>query len=441
MTPSVISGNGAQARGAGYAYYVLGVLMLVYVFNFVDRQVLSILMEPIRHELHLSDSQLGLLSGLSFALFYAVAGLPIARLADKSSRRNIIAASLAMWSGMTALCGLASGFGQLLAGRVGVAVGEAGSGPAAHAMIADLFPDGRRSTALAVFSTGVPIGILLGLVGGGWLNQAFNWRTAFVVVGLPGLAVSLLVLLTVREPMRIHSLTKSSPGTLREALKGLWAVRSFKYVTLAAAIHAFTAYGAQQWNPAFLIRTFHLTTKQAGLGLGLLAGATGVIGTLGGGWLADRLGRTDPRWYARLPALLIGVSLPFYVAAYLWAPSASVALGLLAIPSLFGNSFTGPTFAIVQTLTPERSRALASAVLLFIISLIGFGLGPLTIGLVSDALTPMFGGHSLGRAISINAIGDVAAVVLFLIAAKDLDREFGRPVARTSQNQSTRGTT
>ncbi len=439
MTGSVASTGRAQARSVGYAYYALGVLMLVYVLNFVDRQVLSILMEPIRRDLRLNDSQLGLLSGLSFALFYALAGLPIARLADTSSRRNIIAASLAMWSGMTALCGLAGGFGQLLAGRVGVAVGEAGSGPAAHSMIADLFPDGRRSTALAVFSTGVPIGILIGLVGGGWLNQTFDWRTAFVVVGLPGLAMSILVMLTLREPPRGLPLSHPSARSLGVALKDLWAIRAFKYLTLAAAIHAFTAYGAQQWNPAFLIRTFHLTTKQAGLGLGLMAGTTGVIGTLGGGWLADRLGRRDPRWYARLPALLIALSLPFYVAAYLWAPSASAVLSLLVIPSLFGNSFTGPTFAVVQTLAPERSRALASAVMLFIISLIGFGLGPLTIGIVSDALAPTLGVHSLGRAISINAIGDVASVALFLIAARDLDREFGRPVTRRNENQTTRG--
>jgi predicted MFS family arabinose efflux permease len=439
MTASVASGSQVQGRGKAYAGYVLGVLMMVYVLNFVDRQVLSILMEPIRRDLKLNDTQLGLLSGLSFALFYAVAGLPIARLSDTSSRRNIIAASLAVWSGMTAVCGLVASFPQLLLARVGVAVGEAGAGPAAHSMIADLFPDGRRATALAVFSTGVPIGILVGLISGGWLNQAFNWRTAFVVVGLPGLVLAVLVMLTVREPARTTPLADPSARTTGAALKNLWALRPFKYLTLAAAIHAFTAYGALQWNPAFLIRTFHLSTKEAGLALGLMTGLTGIVGTLGGGWLADRLGRRDPRWYARLPALLIALGVPFYIAAYVVAPSAGAALALLVIPSLFGNSFTGPTYAVVQTLTPPRSRALASAVLLFVISLIGFGLGPLTIGMVSDALAPSLGGAALGRAISINAIGDVASVVLFLIAAKDLDREFGRPVARSKQDKVTRG--
>jgi predicted MFS family arabinose efflux permease len=436
MTAAVASDSDARPLSRRYAGFVLGVLMLVYVLNFVDRQVLSILMEPIRRDLRLTDTELGLLSGLSFALFYAVAGLPIARLSDISSRRNIIAASLAVWSGMTAVCALVASFPQLMLARVGVAVGEAGVGPAAHSMIADLFPDGKRSTALAVFSTGVPIGILVGLISGGWLNQAFNWRTAFVAVGLPGLVLALAVMLSVREPERTTPLADSATRSLVASLKSLWRIRAFKYLTLAAAIHAFTAYGALQWNPAFLMRAFHLTTKQAGLSLGLMSGLTGIVGTLGGGWLGDRLGRGDARWYARLPAVMIALGLPFYVAAYLWAPSASVVLGLLVIPNLFGNSFTGPTYAAVQTLTPVRSRALASAVLLFIISLIGFGLGPLAIGMASDALRLRFGAAALGHAIALNAIGDVLSVGLFLVAAKDLDHDFGRPAAGRNQQRN-----
>lgn len=440
MTAGVASASHVRPLTRGYAGFALGVLMLVYVLNFVDRQVLSILMEPIRRDLRLNDTELGLLSGLSFALFYAVAGLPLARLSDISSRRNIVAASLAIWSGMTALCGLAASFPQLMAGRIGVAVGEAGAGPAAHSMISDLFPDGKRSTALAVFSTGVPIGILVGLISGGWLNQAFNWRTAFMAVGLPGLLVSLLVMVSVREPERTTPLADPAARTLPAALASLWRIRAFKYLTLAAAIHAYSAYGALQWNPAFLMRAFHLTTKQAGLSLGLMTGLTGIIGTLGGGWLADRLGRKDPRWYGRLPALLIALGLPLYIAAYLWAPSARMVLALLVVPNLFGNSFTGPTFAAIQTLTPVRTRALASAVVLFIISLIGFGLGPLAIGAASDALASRLGGDALGHAIALNGFGDALSVVLFLIGASKLDIEFGRPAASRNKSQNQKGT-
>jgi MFS family permease len=410
---------------SAYAYYVLGVLMLVYVVNFIDRQVLSILMEPIKRDLGLSDSQLGVLSGFSFAIFYALAGLPIARLADRTSRRNIIAASLALWSGMTALCGLAASFPQLLLGRVGVAIGEAGAGPAAHSMIADIFPHGRRSTALAVFATGVPIGILVGLIAGGWLNQAFNWRVAFVVIGLPGLVLSALLMATVREPLRRET-PLAGIGSLSEAVRTLWAVRPFRYLALASALHAYTAYGALQWSPAFLIRTFHLTTRETGLALGLMTGLTGIVGTLGGGWAGDLLGRRDARWYAALPALMIALGLPFFLAAYLWAPTAGWALALLFVPNLFGNSFTGPTYAVVQTLMPDRTRALASAVLLFIISLIGFGLGPFIVGLASDLMRASLGVGSLRRALGFSAWGEVASILLFLVAARGLREDFAR---------------
>lgn len=405
---------GVSLRGA---YYTLGVLMLVYVINFIDRQVLSILMEPIKRDLGLTDSQLGLLSGFSFALFYAVAGLPIARLADRTSRRNIVAGSMTLWSAMTALCGLAATFPQLLLGRVGVAVGEAGAGPPAHSMIADLFPHGRRSTALAVFATGVPIGILVGLVAGGWLNQAFNWRIAFAVVGAPGLLVSILVVATVREPARSAE-AAAGEGASPAALRTLWRIRPLPWLVLAAAVHAYTAYGALQWTPAFMIRTFHMTTAQAGLSLGLLAGLTGIAGTLGGGWLGDRLGRRDLRWYAWSPALLIALGAPFYLAAYLWAPSAPWALLLLILPNAFGNSFTGPTYAMVQTLTPPRYRAFASAVLLFMISLIGFGLGPLSVGLASDSLHAAGVAAPLRPAMAALVLGDVIAVLLYLVAAR-----------------------
>ena len=417
---------GASMPGVSRAYarYALFVLLIVYIINYVDRQVLSILMEPIRKDLGLNDSQLGLLSGLGFALFYAVAGLPIARLADKTSRKNIIAGSIAFWSAATAVCGLAANFPQLLVARASVAIGEAGAGPAGHSMIADLFPHGKRATALAVFSCGVPIGILVGLLAGGWLNQAFDWRTAFIVVGLPGIAVSLLVFFTLKEPPR----TGMEPGVVsmgwREALGTLFKIPAYNYLVAASALHAFTSYGALQWNPAFMIRVHGLSTAEAGLALGLISGVTGVAGTLAGGWLADRLGRRDNRWYAWLPAVMIGIRAPLFITAYL-APTPAIAIACLILPGFLGNSFTGPVFGTVQTLAPARTRAFASAWTLFIISLVGFGLGPLAIGVTSDALAPAFGVRSLGYAICLAALGEIASVGLFLMAAKRLPRTVG----------------
>jgi predicted MFS family arabinose efflux permease len=410
----------------GYARYVLAILTVVYVFNFIDRQILSILMEPIRLDLHLSDSELGLLSGLSFALFYASFGVPIARLADKTSRRNIIVVCLAAWSVMTAVCGFAQSFVQLLLARIGVSVGEAGASPSSHSMIADLFPHGRRSTALAIYATGIPIGTLIGLSVGGLINQAFNWRVAFMVVGLPGLIAAALVALTIREPVRAGAAAGSvHSGALRE----LWAISSYRRLTLAASLHAFTAYAALQWNPAFLIRIHGMRTGQVGLWLGLIVGVTGTIGTLGGGYLADRLGRRDARWYAWLPALTIGCGIPFYLAAYL-ASGASSALLLLIVPALCANCFTGPVFGAVQSLAPLRTRALAAAVLLFIISVVGLGLGPLTVGIVSDLLKSKLGRDSLRWAMCSAAIAELAAIVVFLRAASSLRRDLAMANAR-----------
>lgn len=415
------SAPGAGGPSRAYARYALGLLLLVYVINYVDRQVLSILVEPIRKELGLTDTQIGLLSGLGFALFYAAAGLPIARLADRTSRKGIIAGCLALWSAATAVCGLAMNFSQLLVARALVAVGEAGAGPAGHSMLADLFPHGKRATALAVFSCGVPIGILVGLLAGGWLNQAFDWRTAFIVVGLPGILVSVVVALTLKEPPRSAEVAAEKPPTTREALSSLMRIPAFNYLVLGSALHAFTSYGALQWNPAFMIRFHGLSTGEAGLALGLISGVTGVIGTLAGGWFADLLGKRDNRWYAWLPALMIGVRAPLFISAYL-APTPGLAIALLILPGFLGNSFTGPVFGTIQTLAPARVRAFASAWTLFIIALVGFGLGPLVIGMTSDALAPAVGNRSLGYAIALAAVGELISVAFFLMAARRLPR-------------------
>ncbi|WP_293451185.1 MFS transporter [Phenylobacterium sp.] len=410
------------ALSRGYGRYALGLLLLVYIVNYVDRQVLSILVEPIRRDLGLTDTQIGLLSGLGFALFYAAAGLPIARLADRVSRKGIIAACLALWSAATAVCGLAVNFPQLLVARIFVAVGEAGSAPAGHSMLADIFPHGKRATALAITSCGVPLGILIGLLAGGWLNEMLDWRTAFVVVGLPGVVISLIVALTLKEPPRTGGAQAEAAQPFRELFASLMKIPAFNLLVAASALHAFTSYGALQWNPAFMIRVHGLSTGQAGLALGLISGVTGVVGTLAGGWFADILGRRDNRWYAWLPAAMIAVRAPLFITAYL-APTPALAIACLILPGFLGNSFTGPVFGTIQTLAPPRARAFASAWTLFIISLVGFGLGPLVIGVTSDALQPAFGTRGLGYAICLAAVGELVSVGLFLAAARRLPRE------------------
>lgn len=415
----------AAASPLGRAKFTLAFLFVLYALNYLDRQLLSILMEPIRKELHLSDTQLGLLSGFAFAIFYATLGIPIARLADRHSRRNIIAIAVAIWSVMTALCGFAQGFVTLLLPRIGVGIGEAGASPPAHSMLSDYFPQRQRAAALAIYSAGIPVGILLGLAGGGWINQAFGWRAAFLVIGLPGLLLALLFQLTAREPVRgaqdgaAHS--TPMPGTL-ESLRHLWGLSTFRWLTLASALHAVCAYGVLQWNPSYLIRTFGLGTREVGLTLGLMIGVAGFFGTLFGGFASDWLGKRDLRWYLFVPAISVALSIPFYFASF-QAATASGALLLFIAPALLANLFTGPSFATIQSLSPPRMRAMAASLYLFILNLIGLGVGPAAVGIASDLLHPSLGAAALRWALCGVSLFEFAAVYCFLRAAKTIAAE------------------
>lgn len=418
-----------ETAGKSGARWALVILFLVYVVNMIDRQILSILLEPIKHSLDLSDSQLGLLSG-TFGLAFAIAGIPIARLADRMSRRNIIVAALAVWSGLTALCGVAQNFWQLILLRTGVAAGEAGGGPPAHSMIADYFPHGRRATALAIYSSGVPVGILFGLAVGGAINQAFDWRVAFMVVGLPGLLLALVMLFTVKEPPR----EAAPPGdgrqpSLMAVLKTILSIRAFRSLLAATALHVFAAYALTQWHPAFMIRTFHVGTAQVGLYLGLVVGVTSGLGTFLGGWLGDVLGRRRPAWFAWLPAVEIFITIPFYFFAYS-APTFETALLFLIIPSLLTNAFTGPIFGTIQSLAPPHMRAMAAAVLLFIIAVVGQSLGPQAVGLMSDAFKPQAGADSLRWAMSVIVLTKLAATFQFWRAGRLLEADLKAAEAR-----------
>ncbi len=400
-------------------YYTLAILFLIYVVNFVDRQILSILLEPIKEDLNLSDSQLGLLTGLAFALFYATCGIPIAYAADRFSRTKIVAFALTTWSVMTALCGLANNFWQMMALRVGVAVGEAGSGPPSHSMIADLFPRQKRGTAMALYACGVPIGTLIALALGGWLNEQFNWRVSFFLVGLPGILLAIILVTTVREPKREITHSIETNASMWQTFKTLWKIASYRDLTIATALHSFVGFGILVWLPAFFIRTFDLGTSKVGLSLGLILGISSAIGTYLGGYLADWLGAKHEKWYAWLPAFQQFISVPFYIAMF-FAPDYQTALLYLIIPGLLSNAYTGPVFATVQSLAPVQMRATAAALLLFIFALVGHGGGPLAIGILSDVYENAFGAASLSIALTTVLLVYLVSSWRFIVAGNKL---------------------
>jgi len=378
-------------------YYALGVLTVVYSFNFIDRQLLAILQESIKLDLQLSDGQLGLLTGFAFAVFYVTAGIPIARWADKSNRRNIVAGAVFVWSFMTALSGLAQNYIQLLLARIGVGVGEAGGSPPSHSIISDIFPAERRASALGFYCTGVNIGILFGFLFGGWLNEFFGWRIAFMVVGIPGIILAIVVRMTLTEPVRgMSERRKDSEKAVPfgEVLRLLWSRRSFRHMAMGSAMNAFAGYSVSSWTASFMIRSHGMTTGELGTWLALIIGVCGAVGVFLGAMLAEKLAVGDKRWYVWLPSLAGFIFVPFLAAALL-ADSPYLALSLLVIPGLLSNVYLGCTIATTHGLVGLRMRAMSSAILFFILNIIGLGAGPWAIGMLSDYLTPSLGVESL----------------------------------------------
>lgn len=409
----------------GARQYALSVLVVVYTFNFIDRQILSILLEPIKQDLGLSDTQLGLLTGFAFALFYATLGIPIARYADKGNRRNLVALALAIWSGMTALSGVAQNFWHLLVARIGVGVGEAGCSPPAHSMIADYFPAEKRATALGIYSLGIPFGILFGFIAGGWLNEFFGWRVAFFVVGVPGLLLALVVRFSLREPRRGMAEGRVDVGvqpTIMETFRYLWAKRSFRHLAFGGALTAFVGYGVVTWMPSYLIRSYGLDTGDAGTYLGLILGIPGGIGIAAGGWVADRFGAKDVRWYLWVVSVALVAGVPFSVGVYL-ADTALAALLFLIIPVALGNFYQATTFSQTQGLVSLRMRAVAAAVLLFILNIIGLGAGPQAVGIVSDLLSDTYGQESLRYSLLIFSFVNIWAGYHYYVAGKYLKND------------------
>jgi MFS family permease len=414
----------ADDAAASFAYrsYVLAILVLVYTFNFIDRQIVGILAVPIKAELRLSDSQLGLMGGLAFALFYTFLGIPIARLADRVSRTTIMTVALALWSLMTALCGMTQSFAQLFLARVGVGVGEAGGVAPAYSLICDYFPSSERARALSAYSFGIPVGSAVGIVLGGFITSLMSWRMAFFIVGLSGLLITPLLKLTVREPVRgaLDSPLGDQEGiapkhgpprgpSLLEVIAVLLRKPSFWGLSFGASSASMMGYGLFFWAPSFLVRSFHLSLLQASLTYGSLILVGGLTGIWVGGVLADRYGEKRRAMYALIPAIAFLATLPFYLVGVL-STTLWISFAVLLVPTALGLAWLGPVLAAVQHLVPANMRATASALFLFINNLIGIGLGSTLIGIVSDSMRVRFGSESLRYAI-------LAGTGFYLIAA------------------------
>jgi predicted MFS family arabinose efflux permease len=386
--PALAASAPVRAAGTSRAY-ALAVLVAIYASNFIDRSIVNILGQAIKTDLALSDAQLGLLSGIAFALLYSTLGIPIARLAERRSRVAVISVSLALWSAFTALCGLATSFAFLLLMRVGVGIGEAGCSPAAQSLISDYYPPERRATALSVYSLGLPFGILFGALAGGWLAQSFGWRAAFAFVGLPGLLLALLTWLTVREPPRGRydpaPLSDATPP-LREVVRRLFARPAFAPLLIGVTLAAFGLYGSGAFFVPFLLRGgFGLDLAGAATGYGLLLGTAAAAGVALGGLLTDWGGRRDKRMYAAIPGIAFLLAGPLFVAMLLQAQLAAVAI-LAVVPLVLQHLFFGPTYAITHNMVEARMRASATALLFLPATFLGLGFGPPFVGWLSDLL-------------------------------------------------------
>ncbi|MCR5875023.1 MFS transporter [Phenylobacterium sp. J426] len=439
--PAAVDAAPAVPFSRGYTRYAMWLLLGIYIINFLDRQVINILAEPIKNDLGLSDTQLGLMSGLAFAIFYTVLGIPLARLAERKNRAYIIGTSVAVWSGFTALCGQAQNFTQLALCRIGVGVGEAGCTPPAHSLISDMVPKEKRSSALAFYSMGTPLGSLLGLVLGGLVADAYGWRVAFLVAGAPGLLFAVLVFTTLKEPRRIiakqAAKVTAATASFGETLRYVTRKPTFWYISMGASLKAFIGYGHAPFTASFFLRnhteevaglaaSFGLKSVGfLGLAIGLLAGIGGAIGTFAGGWIADKVAKRNLGHQMITPAIGALLSVPIYSAAVL-VDSAPLGICLLGLNYLVASTWYGPVYGSAQSIVPPHMRATTSAILLFLANLIGLGMGPVAVGLLSDGLNTGMGlgsAEGVRWALIISALFGVIPFVLFWLARKTLHRD------------------
>lgn len=422
------SGAPTETKTDPYAWYVVAVLTLVYTFNFVDRQIIGIVSPAIKEELGLSDSMLGLLKGLAFAVLYTTLGVPIAWAADRWNRVNIIAISLTIWSAFTALSGLAANAMQLALARVGVGIGEAGGSPPSHSIISDYFPKEKRSTALSVFSLGIPFGQMLAFLAGGWVLENLGWRKAFFVVGVPGIILAIVLKLTVREPVRgAQDNGKSAPPVaFIDGAKTLLKIPSFWGLLVGATAASFTGYGVGMWAVDFYRRTYEISYQEITVPLGLLNGVAYGIGTYLGGMLTDKYGKKNKGFYALIPAIGMAVTIPVGI-FQVWAPTHIIAF-VWAAPFLIGlGLYLGPTWALVQTLAPANMRAFAVAFMFFVLNLIALGLAPLWVGALSDYFASEHGEVAgLRFALTSLAATSLIAVIAYYWTSKKLPADWAK---------------
>lgn len=421
----------------GYRWYVAWLLFVVYVFNFADRQILTVLMEPIRKEFHFSDTQLGLLGGLAFAVLYSTLGIPIARLADKKHRVNIISLSIFVWSLFTVLTGRAQNFLQLLLARVAVGIGEAGCTPPAYSILSDYFERKRRTTAIAIYSMGIYGGVFIGYLVGALVEERYGWRAAFYVVGLPGVVLAVIVKLTLREPPRGFAegvQVVSHPPPVKQVLGRLLIKPTFWHLSLASALHSFVGYGVNGFHPSFLIRTHGFSVGEAGIVLAVVSAVSGIGGTWLGGYLADKLSNkhNDVRWQLWTPGIATLLNVPTALLAYS-LPGRNAVIATMFVSLLFGVMYLGPSYATMQRLVSARERALGSSLLLLIVNLIGLGMGPWLVGVASDAMNHQFLAAGLAAtqakaqglrwALGIMVCINLWSFVHYMLGARTLERD------------------
>lgn len=409
------------------------ILAVVYMFNFIDRQILAILIPAIRDEFQVGDTILGFLAGPAFAIFYVVLGIPIARYADRHNRRNLLALALAVWSGMTALSGLALNIWHLTLARVGVGIGEAGCSPPAHSMIADYYPPEKRTTAMGFYTLGISTGIMFAYIGGGWVVEHYGWRAAFFIVGLPGVLLATIVRFTLTEPTRGESEQRQDSGTqptLPEVVRFLITRRSFIHMGIGAGLSAFVGYSVAIWLPSYVDRSFDIGIANLGLWLGLIFGFAGGLGYFGGGLIADKLGAKTRSRSLNFLALAVVPATLSYAAVFL-APNVKWALLMLIAPSIFANFYLPTVLGQAQSLVSLRMRAVTSAIVLLIINTIGLACGPFLTGILSDALVPSYGADSMRYSLLI-----VCVLILpwsgwhFWRAAASIDADLARASER-----------
>lgn len=408
--------------------WILAVLTLTYTFNHVDRQILVILLEPIKTELGLRDSQLGMLSGLAFAAFYATLGIPVAMWADRGNRRNIIAIALAIWSGMTALSGIAQNYWHLLLARMGVGVGEAGGTPPATSMIADLYPPQERATALGIYTSGIGLGIMAGFALGGYVYELYGWRVAFFVAGIPGLILALIVRFGIREPVRGLADQRKDDGpapSLGETLSFVFSQSSLLWLLAGCLLICISANAFLVFTSSHLQRTYGLSPGQVSLPLGLLIGGVGSVGAVVLGKVCDTLSRKDLRWRPLIIALCAAIALPF-AWMFLRAPSVEMAYLWNVVPSFIGLIYASVAYTASQELVKLRMRSFASAFMLFCLTLIGIGCGPWIAGELSDHFARAGDTRPLARSLEVILLFNAASIACLLMATRNYRKDAAR---------------